>query len=234
MKGNKRNKWLLPFGSMLVAAAIAAGAWFAVGSMTSGADPSARTVVSLSMNAYSTLDGLTGAADTVVAGTVKNLTASVVSGGKEGDGGRYPYDIYEFEVQETLKGDASGTIYIVRTAPSFLTNAAGFSEYPLTVLSAGETVILYLRDIATDLLPEVSVIGTLHVPISLDNGVFDVTTTGPVGAVGNIDDNAEIRPRGIGHSMFARNSVFTASDIREAIAPASGEEGPVGPVGSTN
>ena len=188
-------------------------------------------VVTLSMDVYPTLDGLSGAADIVVLGTVSRLVESGNTRGMEQDGGTYPYNLYEFEIVESFKGDVGGTIYVVRTDPSLFGGAPGMAEYPLTTLSAGDTVVLYLDSMSAKIVPETGLTGTLYGPVSFDNGVFDVTVTGPIGAVGTVNDDTKVHPRGVSPSMFAKGTVFTAADIRQAIEPDSGEEGPVG---STN
>ena len=99
---------------------------------------------------------------------------------------------------------------------------------PTTKLNVGETVALYLHQNPASLAPTITVTDTVYVPVSLDNGVFDVEATG---AVGRVDDDVVIRPRAIREDMFAEGTTFTAAEIRQAIEPDSDE---VGPVGSTN
>ena len=188
-------------------------------------------VVSFSMDVYSSLEGLTGAADVVVLGTVMSVAGSGLSRGKEGDGSPIPYTLYELEVHETFKGDASGTIYVPRTDPSYLEDSVSFHDAPLTKLVPGETVILYLDSMSADIEPTITIADTIYVPLGFDNGVFDITASGPSGPVGTVDDDTKVHPRGVSPSMFAKGTVFTAADIRQAIEPDSGEEGPVG---STN
>ena len=251
MKSNTKHQWMLPLGSAFVAAVIAAVAWFGVDALrtdtpevgdialitdtpevedialitdtpevedialTTDTPESEMTyVVTLSMDVYPTLDGLSGAADIVVLGTVSRLVESGNTRGMEQDGGTYPYNLYEFEIVESFKGDVGGTIYVVRTDPSLFGGAPGMAEYPLTKLSAGDTVVLYLDSMSATIVPETGLTGTLYGPVSFDNGVFDVTVTGP---------DTKVHPRGVSPSMFAKGTVFTAADIRQAIEPDSGE-----------
>lgn len=231
MRNNTKHKWLLPLGSAFVAAVIAAGAWFGVDALrTDTPEVDDIYVVSLSMDVYPTIEDLSDASDVVVLGTVKSIAGSGVSRGQDGTGGAYPYNLYELDVTEVFKGQVSETLYVYRTDPSLFGEAPGLTEYPLTTLSVGETVVLYLERVSTDYEPTIpSTLGdTIYVPLSFDNGVFDVTASGPIGAVGTVDDNTEVRPRGVRPWMFAEGTVFTAADIREAFEPDSDEEGPVG------
>ena len=101
-----------------------------------------------------------------------------------------------------------------------------FPNDPLTELAVEETVALYLYENPSSLAPTItSITDTAYVPIALDNGVFDVETTG---AVGRVDDDVIIRPRGISKIMFAEGTTFTAAAIREAIQFVSGQDRPVG------
>ncbi len=190
------------------------------------------TVTSLSLDEiYPTLESLSGSADAVIMGEVKGAVHSAITFGSDGTGGiGVPYTIYEVEVRETFKGDASGTIYVDRTDPSFLGDAPGVAEYPLTTLGVGETVILYLRRVSPvdDPTMPSGLTDTIYFPLNFDNGVFDVSVAGPVGAVGRVNDSTEVTPRGIHPSMFAEGTVFTVADIRQAIEPDSDEAGPVG------
>ncbi len=193
------------------------------------------TVTSLSLDQiYPTLEALSGSADAVILGEVKGAVHSAITFGSDGTGGiGVPYTVYEVEIHETLKGDASGTIYVDRTDPSFLGDAPGVAEYPLTTLGVGETVILYLGRVSPvdDPTMPSGLTDTIYFPLNFDNGVFDVLVNGPVGAVGRVNDSTAVIPRGIHNAMFAEGSVFTAADIREAIEPDSDE---IGPVGNTN
>ena len=64
-------------------------------------------------------------------------------------------------------------------------------------LSAGDTVILYLDSMSAKIVPETGLTGTLYGPVSFDNGVFDVTVTGPIGAVVTVNDDTKVHPRGV-------------------------------------
>ena len=219
------KRWLLPLGSMIAASAIGVASWFAVAALRSGTNDQEMTVRSLSMNRYSTLEDLSESADVVVLGTVRSIAATGIGRGSEGEGNPMPYTIYELEVQETFKGGVSGTIYVGRTDPSYFEDSLVFDDAPLTKLNTGEKVVLYLRKLNADVEPTIPIEGLdyVYVPLSLDNGVFDVS-----GAVGVVGETAEVRPRGIGSSMFAEGSVFTTADIRGILEPDSDEEGPVG------
>ena len=228
LKNNDR-KWLLPVGSVLVAAIIVVAAWYGVGALRADSDVETISVVSFSMAAlYSTLEDLTEDADAVILGTVREIAQTGISRGKEGNGTANPHSLYEIEVLESFKGDASGAIYVSRTDPSFLENTVSIRDVPLTKPQAGETVVLYLHRMSADIEPTITMTDTTYVLLSFDNGVFDVSGAGPVGPVGRVNDAAEILPRSIHNEMFTAGSLFTAADIRQAIEPDSGADGPVG------
>ena len=236
MKSNTKYQWMLPLGSMVVASIIAVGAWFVVGAMKSetAVQETHQTATSLILNLYPTLGDLSESADTVILGEVKGTVHTGVSFGTDGTGGiGVPYTLYQVEVHETFKGDASGTIYVMRTDPGFLGEAPGMGEYPLTTLTVGADVVLYLYGPNIDLEPTIpsGLVDAFYTPLGFDNGVFDVSVDGAVGAVGRVNDATEVTPRGIHPSMFAEGMVFTAADVRLAIEPEPGEDGPVG---STN
>ncbi len=92
----------------------------------------------------------------------------------------------------------------------------------------GETVLLYLGAVSTEKDPSITVTNFIHIPLALDNGVFDVST-GELGPVGRVNDDTVVRPRGIGGEMFAEGTEFMLSDIKQAITDGSEDE--VGPVG---
>ncbi len=186
--------------------------------MREDADVEEIKVLSFSMVAlYSTLEDLTEDADAVVLGTVEEITQIGISRGMEGDGSSIPYTLYEVGVLETIKGDVGQTIYVSRTDPAFLADTVSFGKAPLTRLNVGETVVLYLHEISADIEPTITLTGTIYVPLSFDNGVFDVAGEGPAGAVGRVNDTAEILPRGIHYDMFTDGDTFTAADVRQAV-----------------
>lgn len=227
------KRWVLPLGTMIVVSAIVVASWFGVVALRpeTGVQTDVQKVVvnSYLYEAHSTLEGLSGAADAIVRGTVKKVAATGLSGVGE-PGTPEPWVIYEFEVYETFKGDVSGTIYVGRDVLSALEGSPSLHGAPLTELLPGEHVVLYLHENDATKDASITLTDTVYVPIGFDNGVFDVSGTGPIGPVGIVDDSAEVLPRGIRYNMFAEGSAFTAADVRAAIEPDSGEDGPVGSV----
>ena len=211
-----QRKWALPLFSM----AIAAMAVIAIWQNTHSND--LNNVVKVRsgsfINVFSELGPLTDAADTIVVGTVKGVAGSGIDRGRDGDGSPTAYTVYEFEVTEVLKGDTDDVIHVIRTDPS------EFPDDPLTVLGVGEDLVLYLEELPAAIVPTITYTNTIYVPISLDNGVFDID----LGPVGSVDDTVIARPRGISPDMFAEGTEFTAADIRRAIEPEPGSTGPVG------
>ena len=160
-------------------------------------------VVALDMEYYPTLEEISGAADVVVLGTVRSMVAA----GAVED---HPFTIHAFDVDEALKGDVSGTIFVSRTDPNYLDGNPRRRNPPLTHLQPGELVVLYLREVSE--LHDFSFADTYYVPLSLDNGVFNVLARNR-----GIDDATEVVPRGIYPGMFDAGAVFTVADVRDAI-----------------
>ena len=235
----QRNKWLLPLASAMLASLTVAVIWMGWASLKP--DPNMRYgKLHVSMPVYSSIGDLAPQSDAIVVGTVNDVAAKGVSRGAEGDGIPIPFTLYEFEVTETLKGQTKGLIYVFRSDPDV------FPGESLTKLRAGQALTLFLGERLTHTYPAVTISADrFYVPLSFDNGVFDISP----GAVGRVDDNAVIVPRGTGIGMFAEGSKFRLSEVEQAIetvsddvAPEAGsgnaspEAGPsdAGPVGSVN
>ncbi len=216
---NRLPIWLLPLGIVVIVSATISGVWFSIGpgkSDTASLDTRASAFVSVR---YSTLEELSTDADVVVIGTVNGIAEKGVDRGAEGDGLGIPYTIYEVEVEEVLKGEVEDTIYVHRYRPGF------FVSEMVTKLTKGETVALYLRQDTNRLAPTITY-DTFYAPLTFDNSVFDVSTSGAVGPVRRVDDEAVVTPRGVSPSMFSSESTFKVSDLREAIEPESGDVEP--------
>ena len=216
-----RNKWTVPLASAAVAAVVVTTVWFQTRPEATEPEEVAFVVRHTDfVDITSDLDSLTASADTVVMGTVDEVAQTGVDSGKEGRSRPMAYTLYKLGVEEALKGDVSGSIYVYQTDP------AVFPDQPLTNLTVGDLVVLYLSRVET-YAPVSEVTSTVYVPIALDNGVFDVVL--PDGAVGVVNEDTVVRPRGVGPAMFAEGTEFTAAQVRQAIEA----EGPTGPVGDT-
>ena len=226
----RRNKWLLPLASAVLASLSVAVIWMGWASLKP--DPNIRYgKLHVSMPVYSSIADLAPQADAIVVGTVNDVAAKGVSRGAEGDGIPVPFTLYEFEVTETLKGQAKGLIYVFRSDPDV------FPGESLTKLREGQSLTLFLGERLTDTYPAVTISADrFYVPLSFDNGVFDISP----GAVSRADDNAVIVPRGTGIGMFADGSQFRLSAVKQATETISDDVGPeagpsdAGAVGSVN
>ena len=193
-----RDKWTVPLASAIVAAVVVTGVWFQLRPDAPAPEEVSFTVRHTDfIGITSDLEALTDTADTVVMGTVAEVTWS----GTDRAVGRrleFPATLYKVDVQEALKGEVGSSIYVYRTDPEF------FPDQPLSKLKVGDVVVLYLQRMDA-LSPADTYTETVYVPIALDNGVFDVAVSagGGVGAVGVVDDNTRITPRGISGDMFA-------------------------------
>ena len=84
---------------------------------------------------------------------------------------------------------------------------------------------------ASDFTPTITVTDIFYMTLAFDNAVLDISSSGNVGAVGRVNDDVVVVPRGTGPSMFPHGTTFTMSEIREAITVDTDE---IGPVGNTN
>lgn len=225
------NRWSTPIGAALAASAITVIVWFGWTSLIRN-DPNEQIIATvkvgsaLLMDFYPTIDELSGEADIIIVGTVGEIAQKGLDRGRDGTGGPIPYVVYSVAVQEAFKGDPSDQIYVFRRT------ADTFPGQVLTELEKGENVLLYLLERSSVYAPTVTVSDVLYIPISFDNGVFDISASGAAGPVGIVDDNAIASPRGIGHNMFAAGTTFKLSEVRAAIE--SGTDGAIGPSGNVN
>ena len=212
----RQNKWILPLASGVIASLAVTVIWIGWANLRPDPDiPYGKLHVS--MPVYSSIGDLTAQADAVVVGTVHDVAAKGVSRGAEGDGIPIPFTLYEFEVTETLKGQAKGSIYIFRSDPDM------FPGESLTELREDQALTLFLGERRTQTYTDVTIpADRFYVPLSFDNGVFDIST----GAVGRVGDETIVEPRGTGIGMFAEGSEFRLSEIKQAIEPVSDEVGP--------
>ncbi len=167
---NLSKKVLLP----LVTAGLAVGLviWLLL-SATSESPPE-RTGSSFDMPIYSSLDELAAASDAQVVGTVKGTVAHEIDYGtadpaQQVDQAGIPVVFYEVAVSETLEGTTGDTVIVA--APDV--EQLNFSS-EITSLRAGERVLLFLREQTAEDAPGIDTYDFFYVPVSLDNGVFDV------------------------------------------------------------
>ena len=212
----KHKKWLFPILSAVVASVAVVAIWLNI-------EPEEILIQHAHFSFIaSSIEELTAEADAIVIGTVSEVTANGTDKGEDSTGLGFAFTLYKFDVSETLKGEVGDSIYIYRPNPG------EFPDMPLTTLAVDDALVLYLREGESTYPPVSNYTDKAYGTVTLDNGVFDVEATG---AVGRVDDDVVIRPRGIHGAMFAEGTTFTAAEIRSAIEPASDE---VGPVGSTN
>ena len=219
----RRNKWLLPLASALVASAVVAAVWIGVVAMRADAQPTI-VIRSVFVPAYSSLEELSTYADAVVVGTVQRSVAKWIDRGADGDGIPRPYILYQLDVEETLKGETDDSIYILRIEPVYFAgdgHSVGSGD-PLTELRVGQTVALYLEEVMAEAPPIITITDRFYVPLSFDNGVFDIST----GEVGRVNDDTVVRPRGIRKDMFTEGSEFRLSEVEQAIETVSDDVGP--------
>ena len=125
---------------------------------------------------------------------------------------RIPVVYYEVSVDETLKGSAdASSIIVVRP------DAAEVYNEDSTPLNSGHSVVLFLKK--RTYTPGITTYknSVIYVPISMDNGVFDVADNAPEGFDGRIPGNTVVTPRGQKAVMFGEGATFTMAEVRQAI-----------------
>ena len=202
---------------MVVIAALAAiaalGAWFAVANdlgPLSPPEPAAQPAVP----SYKRVGAITVVSDTVVMGEVNevvftrpppdDLSDDEIPG---------PTTFYEVEVKDVLWGDHyRGEIIVVGRAPR-----GQFEEIPITAIEPGSHVVLFLQERTADDVKLATNSDTFYVPVSFDNGVFDVT------ALGTSDfaapDETKIKPRTF---FMVASSISTLRKLRKEVADSGG------------
>lgn len=156
-----------------------------------------------SVRLYNSLDRLSEVSDLVVIGEVTGVISTQADTGLDGTADPIRSTWYEVDVQETLKGETTDTITVVRTDPGH------FRDGEITTLQSGESVALFLMKRTSEEFPLVKVADVFYVPVSFDNGVFDVIPS-PTGAAGE----ESIRPR---MSNLFEADTFTKSEVQQAI-----------------
>ena len=201
-----QNRFAVPLASAIVAVAVVTAVWF----QTRPAAPELEVITfEVRHTDFAEITGdlnvLSESADAVVMGRVTEVTWSGIDRADDRSV-EVPATLYKVDVQEAMKGQVGSSIYVYRTDPEF------FPDQPLTKLTVGELVVLYLNRHATQ-SPIESYSNFVYVPLALDNGVFDVA----VGAGGIVNDQTSIVPRGVSGDMFAPGTAFTTAEIRAAI-----------------
>lgn len=226
----KRSRWLVPLSSAVMGAMVVMVAWLTWTFLTDDSLPSRSVNIGspLLMDYYSSVDEMSADADVVVVGTVTGVAQTGLDKGHDNSLiTPVPYTIYRVNVLEVLQGEIGNAtdIYVLRNNPE------DFPGSPLTRLNVDETSVFYLGErSASDFTSTITVTEVFYVPLSFDNALLDISTSTDVGAVGRVDDNVVVVPRGTGPGMFPHGTTFTMAEIREALDIESDEIGPVGNV----
>ena len=166
---------------------------------------------------YSSIVDLSGVADLVIVGTVDRVAGRDLDyGTSDPEEKQYhtgiPVVYYEVSVDETLKGSAdASSIIVVRTDGDRVYNDDS------TPLNPGHSVVLFLKK--RTYTPGITTYknSVIYVPVSMDNGVFDVADNAPEGFDGRIPGNTVVTPRGQKAVMFGEGATFTMAEVRQAI-----------------
>lgn len=167
---NRGKRTVLP---VLLAAIAAVGITAGVVSSDDAATP-ATTGASFDMPIYNSLEELGAASDVAVVGSVKGVVAREIDYGTSNPEEQHqesgiPTVFYELTVSETIKGAPAETVVVATPDVSKLS----FSS-EVTPLKAGQRVLLFLREQTPLDAPGIRTYNFFYVPVSLDNGAFDV------------------------------------------------------------
>lgn len=189
--------------SIAVVALVISSVWL----LTQRDAPEVLTGASFDMPIYSSLTELARASDAEVVGTVKGVVAREIDHGtdiadEKVDAAGIPTVFYEVEVSEVLKGATDSTIVV--GAPDVA--KLSFSS-EATPLKAGQRVLLFLKEQTPKEAPGIDSYEFFYVPVSRDNGVFDVL---PGDVVHPRLPDAFAAPTGVGDVV----PTFTLDEVR--------------------
>lgn len=199
--GSPRNAWRPWIWLTAAASLLLVAAWFGYAHLVAPQEP-ADGVSSASVRIYNSLDRLSEVSDAVVIGEVIGIASTQADTGVDGLATAIPSTWYEVEVQEVLKGEATDTIHVVRTNPGH------FRDGNVSTFETDEILLLYLMKRTSTEFPLVTVADVFYVPVSFDNGVFDVVAS-PTGAA----EDTRIQPRI--SNLFGKDS-FTKVEVEQA------------------
>jgi hypothetical protein len=132
------------------------------------------------MPIYSSVEELAVASDAEVVGTVKGIVAREVDYGTDNqderaEGSGIPNVFYQVDVSEVLGGTAETSIVVA--SPDLTTLSVSSETTPLV---AGQRVLLFVQEQTSNGAPGISSFDFFYVPVSLDNGVFDILPGGDI------------------------------------------------------
>jgi hypothetical protein len=201
-----RRKPLLPLTALLVASLVALATWMTIGAFSN--DASQTRVVSSLSNGYYSLDHLATNADVVVTGTM----TSVVNRQKEN--GIVPTIIYEFHVDEALKGSVEESIllaWIDSQGPTLVST----SPAPL---KENEEVLLFLRAVPQSSPSSLEFDRDfIHVALGVETGVFDVESDGSVRQRGAFSGRIERLEDGSYTETRVTQDTYSMQEIRDSL-----------------
>ena len=199
-----RRRWCIAIWLSALVLILAVASWFGYMNFVSPQPPGDSEMVSTAFTRrYDSIDRLAAVSDAVVVGEVTGVVSTQPDKGDSGLAEPIPSTWYEVEVQETLKGEAADKITVVRYDPGT------FRDTQITVLLPGEQVALFLAKRTAEEFPVVTMTDIFYIPISFDNGVFDVEPS-PSDSIGE----TAIRPR---ISDLFDVDTFTLEEVRRVV-----------------
>ncbi len=219
-----------PFTKRLTAALTGVALIAAVGAASCSSDD--RQVIHTSGPEYSSIEGLSTAADVIVIATATDSARHVVEG--EGDGG-IPTMYRVFTVDEVLF-DPEGVVGDTIDVTLFDTDEVIFDGE--SEIATGQELLMFLDRVTADTADEVAAIRPLtqvFSPLSSDNGIFDVSDSGTITARSSAirklraadetvaDSPVQVTPEGeeIPEEQ-SRSFTSSLSEVRSVISTAAG------------
>lgn len=123
--------------------------------------------VSADYPVYASVEELVAASDLVVTGSVGEVVGRQTEGSRGGSVGN-PMVFYDFRVAEVLKGQSPLEMVVGYV------DLDKISMDEVSAVTAGQELMFFLRCLPDEQSPEIDVVGDFCIPLSADNGVFDV------------------------------------------------------------
>jgi hypothetical protein len=163
-----------PFTKRLTAALTGVALIAAVGAASCSSDN--RQVIHASGPEYSSIEGLSTAADVIVIATATDSARHVIVG--EGDGG-IPTMYRVFTVDEVLF-DPEGVVGDTIDVTLFDTDEVIFDGE--SEIATGQELLMFLDRVTADEVAAIRPLTQVFSPLSSDNGIFDVSDSGTITA----------------------------------------------------
>jgi hypothetical protein len=167
--------WRLVASTLLLCLCASTGC--ARGDGGDNADPTKRPTLSTSKAEYPTVSALGDAAETIVLGRVSGVIAKEEDNGGRAGNPSLPVVLYSFSVTRVVEGNEIASEIPILWSDTDLVDMDGVS--PLD--GSGEMLLFLKHKVSAVDAPGIDSVDEFYVPLSSDNGVFDVARSGTTG-----------------------------------------------------